>query len=67
MCAGCMDIVSIIHDPNTITDPFLGKSVMESLRQAVFIQKKVHITPEQMGLFFLVLGGELVVWEDTNG
>jgi len=67
MCAGCMDIVSIIHDPNTITDPFLGKSVMESLRQAVFIQKKVHIKPEEMGLFFLVLGGELIVWENTNG
>ena len=67
MCSGCMDIVTVIHDPQTVTDPFLGKSVMESLRQAVFIQKKVHIKPEEMAVFFLVLGGELLVWEDNNG
>jgi len=62
-----MDIVSIIHDPQTVTDPFLGKSVMESLRQAVFVQKKYHIKSEEMAIFFLVLGGELIVWEDNHG
>jgi hypothetical protein len=62
-----MDIVTTIHDPSTVTDPFLAKSVMESLRQAIFVQKKIHIKPEEMAVFFLVLGGELLVWEDSNG
>jgi hypothetical protein len=58
-----MDFVSLIHDEHHVPDPFLSKSVIESLRQAVFVQQKTHLTDEQVAIFLILLGGTLLVWE----
>ena len=67
MCAGCMDIVTLIHDETTIADPMVSKVVIEAVRMSFFAAKKVHITDEELGTFLLVLGGSLLVWESNNG
>ena len=65
MCASCMDFVSLIHQENTVTDPVIAKPVIKALRLAIYKERGVHLTDEQLAIFFIVLGGELLVWEDA--
>jgi hypothetical protein len=63
MCAGCMEIVTLIHDETTVADPSLSRTVMDSLRHATLVRDKVQITDEQIATFLIILGGSLLVWE----
>jgi len=62
-----MDIVTMIHNPYTVTDPFVAAAVQDTLREVMYARNKIHVTADQMAAFFVILGGELLVWEeDTN-
>jgi hypothetical protein len=60
-----MDFVSLIHQPNSVTDPIIAKPVIEALRHAVYKERRAHLTDEELAIFFIILGGELLVWEDA--
>ena len=64
MCAGCMDIVTLIHDENNVPDTHIAKVIIQATQQAVYASRKVHIKEEELATFLIVLGGSLLVWED---
>ena len=63
MCAGCMDIVTLIHDETHVPDTHIAKVILQATQQAVYASTKTHITEEQLATFLIVLGGSLLVWE----
>ena len=66
MCTGCMDIVTMIHDPSQVTDPAIARPVMDTLREVMYARNKIHVTADEMAAFFVILGGELLVWKEDN-
>jgi len=60
-----MDLVDLIHNPNSVTDPIIAKPVIESLRQIILKERGAHLTDDQIATFFIILGGELLVWENA--
>jgi len=67
MCTACMDIITLIHDHSVVTDPAIARPVVNTLREVMFARNEIHLSNESMAHFFVVLGGELLVWEeDTN-
>ena len=63
MCAGCMDIVTLIHDESHVPDPMISKVVIESMRMASVMNNKVMISDNDLATFLIILGGTLLVWE----
>lgn len=64
MCAGCMDIVTLIHDETSVPDTHIAKVIIQATQQAVYAARKTFITEEELAAFLIVLGGSLLVWED---
>ena len=64
MCTSCMDMVTLVHDPDSVVDPFIGKSIVEAARLAAYSKNKVHISDGQLAVFLIVLGGSLLAWEE---
>ena len=63
MCTSCMDMVTLVHDPHSVVDPFISKSIIESARYAAYQKNKVHMSDEELAVFLIVLGGSLLAWE----
>ena len=63
MCAGCMDIVTLIHDETHVPDTHIAKVILQATQQAVYASTKTHIKEEELATFLIVLGGSLLVWE----
>ena len=64
MCTNCMDMVTLVHDPYHVVDPFLSKSIIESARYAAYQKDKMHITDDELAVFLIVLGGSLLAWKE---
>ena len=56
----------MIHNPYTVTDPFIAAAVQDTLREVMYARNKIHVTADQMAAFFVILGGELLVWKEDN-
>lgn len=65
MCAGCMDIVTLIHDETNVVEPRMAKVVMETMRMASVATNKVVISDDELAVFLIILGGSLLVWESA--
>lgn len=63
MCAGCMDIVTLIHDETHVPDTHIAKVVLQATQQAVYASTKSFIKEQDLATFLIVLGGSLLVWE----
>ena len=63
VCTGCMEMVTLVHDPYNVVDPFISKSIIESARYAAYQKNKLHITDDELATFLIILGGSLLAWE----
>ena len=66
MCVSCMNITTLIHDESATVNPQLSKMILDTVRTMAFSMNKVHISDDELAVFLILLGGSLLVWENTE-
>ena len=66
MCTACMEITTLIHDTSVAPNPEIGSSVLHLVRSISLSRDKIMMSEEEIAVFLIILGGSLLVWENTN-